>query len=91
MSVFINVESNSEIKSLIGFVVFVSQSTIFKIHEVSWDGVLHKDTTCVGINVLIHIHSPGPKVIKLFSCSNVKLPTIVGILTFISKINLLVF
>ena len=40
----------------------------------------------------------GPKVIKLFSCStqmstkfilliNVKMPTIVGILTFISKIN----
>ena len=41
---------------------------------------------------------PGPKVIKLFSCSttlstkfilliNVKMPTIVGILAFISKIN----
>ena len=43
------------------------------------------------------MHS-GPKVIKLFSCStqlilkfimfiNVKMPTIVGILTFISRIN----
>ena len=42
--------------------------------------------------------SPGPKVIKLFSCSthlstkfilliNVKMSTIVGILTFISIIN----
>ena len=41
---------------------------------------------------------PGPQVIKLFSCStqlstkfilviNVKMPTTVGILTFISKIN----
>ena len=41
---------------------------------------------------------PGPKVLKLFSCSaqlrlkfilliNVKMPTIVGILTFISKMN----
>ena len=41
----------------------------------------------------------GPKVIKLFSCStqlsikfilliNVKMPTIVGILTFISRINI---
>ena len=41
---------------------------------------------------------PGPEVIKLFSCStqlsmkfilliNVKMPTILGILTFISKIN----
>ena len=41
---------------------------------------------------------PGPEVIKLFSCStqlrlkfillrNVKMPTIVGILTFISRIN----
>ena len=45
----------------------------------------------------IHV-SPGPEVIKLFSCStqlsikcimliNVKMPTIVGILTFISMIN----
>ena len=43
-------------------------------------------------------HTSGPKVIKLFSCSaqlrlkfilliNVKMPTIVGILTFISRIN----
>ena len=42
--------------------------------------------------------TPGPEVIKLFSCStqlrskfilliNVKMPTIVGILTFISRIN----
>ena len=42
--------------------------------------------------------SQGPEVIKLFSCSallrlkfilliNVKMPTIVGILTFISRIN----
>ena len=41
---------------------------------------------------------PGPEVIKFFSCStqlrikfilliNVKMPTIVGILTFISRIN----
>ena len=37
---------------------------------------------------------PGPEVIKLFSCSaqmrlliNVKMPTTVGILTFISRIN----
>ena len=41
---------------------------------------------------------PGPEVIKLFSCStqrrlkfilliNVKMPTMVGILTFISRIN----
>ena len=45
-----------------------------------------------------HIQSSGPEVIKLFSCSaqlrlkfilliNVKMPTIVGILTFISRIN----
>ena len=43
-------------------------------------------------------HGSGPKIIKLFSCStqlstkfilliNVKMPTIVGILTFFSKIN----
>ena len=42
--------------------------------------------------------TPGPEVIKLFSCSaqlrlkfilliNVKMPTIVGILTFMSRIN----
>ena len=45
-----------------------------------------------------HQRKPGLKVIKLFSCStqlsmkfilliNVKMPTIVGILTFISRIN----
>ena len=44
------------------------------------------------------VHRPGLNVIKLFSCSaqlrlkfilliNVKMPTIVGILTFISRIN----
>ena len=44
------------------------------------------------------IWRPGPEVIKLFSCStqlrlkfilliNVKMPTIVGILTFMSRIN----
>ena len=46
----------------------------------------------------VRIEGPGPEVIKLFSCSaqpslkfilliNVKMPTIVGILTFISRIN----
>ena len=45
-----------------------------------------------------HQNHPGPEVIKLFSCSaqlrlkfilliNVKMPTIVGILTFIRRIN----
>ena len=49
--------------------------------------------------MIIHVYiAPGPEVIKLFSCSaqlrlkfilliNVKMPTIVGILTFISRIN----
>ena len=48
--------------------------------------------------VSLLIKYPGPEVIKLFSCSsqlrlkfilliNVKMPTIVGILTFISRIN----
>ena len=43
---------------------------------------------------------PGPKVIKLFPCSNqlsmklillinVKMPTVVGILTFMSRINII--
>ena len=46
----------------------------------------------------VHIYESGPEVIKLFSCStqlstkfivliNVKMPTIVGILTFISMID----
>ena len=46
----------------------------------------------------VHLEDSGLKVIKLFSCStqlrlkfilliNVKMPTIVGILTFISRIN----
>ena len=44
-------------------------------------------------------HCPGPEVLKLFSCSsqlsmkfilliNVKMPTVVGILTFISGIDI---
>ena len=48
--------------------------------------------------MLLGKYSPGPEVIKLFPCStqlcmkfilliNVKMPTIVGILTFISMIN----
>ena len=48
--------------------------------------------------VVDYMPSSGPKVLKLFSCStqlskkfipliNVKMPTIVGILTFISMIN----
>ena len=48
--------------------------------------------------MLINNFRPGPEVIKLFSCStqlstkfilpiNVKMPTIFGILTFISMIN----
>ena len=55
----------------------------------------------VTVNVLFRyviVAFPGPEVIKLFSCStqlntkfilliNVKMPTIVGILTFISMIN----
>ena len=61
------------------------------------------ENICWGISIIlfpciiIHIQS-GPEVIKLFSCStqlstkfipliNVKMPTIVGILTFISRIN----
>ena len=49
-------------------------------------------------NVAGRLHTQGSEVIKLFSCStqlstkfilliNVKMPTIVGILTFISMIN----
>ena len=45
-----------------------------------------------------NLHSPGPEIIKRFSCStqlsmkffrliNVKMPTIVGILTFMSRKN----
>ena len=55
---------------------------------------------CISINVGMTLHQywSGPEVIKLFSCStqlsmkfflliNVKMPTIVGILTFISREN----
>ena len=48
--------------------------------------------------MIIILRVPGPKVIKLFSCStqlsmkfflliNVKMPTVVGILTFMSRKN----
>ena len=51
-----------------------------------------------GMALVMAVPVPGPEVIKLFSCSvqlrskfilliNVKMPTIVGILTFISRIN----
>ena len=54
------------------------------------------DVTPRGING--NVYRPGPKVIKLFPCLtqlstkfilliNVKMPTIIGILTFISMIN----
>ena len=61
----------------------------------SWASVIFKtDFSNAPMNEI----SPGPEVIKLFSCStqlstkfilliNVKMPTIVGILTFISMIN----
>ena len=53
---------------------------------------------CVLAQEALTYHSTGPEVIKLFSCLaqmrlkfilfiNVKMPTIVGILTFISRMN----
>ena len=56
------------------------------------------DHLCMRTNKLIRYLRPGPEVIKLFSCStrlstkfilliNVKMPIIVGILTFIGLIN----
>ena len=60
--------------------------------------VLHYLIHCILVMVDTQIKSPGPEVIKLFSCSaqlsmkvflliNVKMPTIVGILTFMSRKN----
>ena len=57
----------------------------------------HEEENTDGYNTFT-VKQPGPEVIKLFSCStqlstklilliNVKMPTIVGILTFISMIN----
>ena len=54
--------------------------------------------TNIWFNLGLETRKPGPEVIKLFPCStqlskkfilliNVKMPTIVGILTFISMIN----
>ena len=54
--------------------------------------------TASGAELLVAVAGPGPEVIKLFSCStqlsmkfflfiNVKMPTIVGILTFMSGNN----
>ena len=56
------------------------------------------NTSCDAGKLVFWGFGPGPEVIKLFSCSaqlrlkfilliNVKMPTIVGILTFISRIN----
>ena len=49
-------------------------------------------------NIVFHLLTPGPKVIKLFPCStrlnmkiflliNIKMPTIVGILTIMGRKN----
>ena len=65
---------------------------------VSRDGLQFVIVAFPGHTHLLFVLSPGPEVIKLFSCSielstklilliNVKMPTIVGILTFISMIN----
>ena len=59
--------------------------------------ILSRDFT---LCLLLGVYNPGLEVIKLFSCStllslkfippiNVKLPTIIGILTFIVGINIL--
>ena len=68
--------------------VFISSNVVF-----CWGGEMNS----IGINALNE--KPGPEVIKLFPCSiqlstnfilllNVKMPTIFGILTFISMINI---
>ena len=58
---------------------------------------MSSDENILTVNILLNI-SPGPEVIKLFSCStqlsmnffmliNVKMPTIVAILAFMSRKN----
>ena len=66
--------------------------------EVGNGGTGGPDPTMENQKALGFLRNAGPEVIKLFSCStqlsttfimhiNVKMPTIVGILTFISKLN----
>ena len=63
-----------------------------------WRLIKRLPDCCHGLEFFLYESSPGPEVIKLFSCStqlsmkfilllNVKMPTTVGILTFISMIN----
>ena len=76
--------------------VFVSIPSGTGIHCASWT-VCH-NSCIIGISILLEWSIPGVEVIKLFSCSaqlrlkfilliNVKMPTFVGILTFMSRIN----
>ena len=71
---------------------------MFKLMGKVINAILGAQTILIGTYDLQCLPSPGPKVIKLFSCSttlstkfilliNVKMPTIVGILAFISRIN----
>ena len=66
--------------------------------ERSWEWGGESILQVVSLSKTLIAHCTGPEVIKLFSCSsqlrlkfilliNVKMPTIVGILTFISRIN----
>ena len=72
----------------------VNTLRVYEIHGLC----LTIETDLESTNVDRITDCPGPEVIKLFSCSaqlrlkfilliNVKMPTIVGILTFISRIN----
>ena len=66
--------------------------------EVRTGVMLRNLLDCMMVILASSWQKPGPEVIKLFTCSthlsmnfilliNVKMPTIVGILTFISMIN----
>ena len=69
-----------------------------KVHCCFLSLILYLLSLYVHVQHMQTMVKPGPEVIKLFSCSaqlrlkfilliNVKMPTIVGILTFISRIN----
>ena len=75
---------------VINFLVLSGHFTVFLVTFLVWHFFAEEER--------ILLERPGPEVIKLFSCStqlsitfieiiNVKMPTMVGILTIISMIN----
>ena len=82
----------------VGTLVVLSRTEVLVQQARYYDKVGICQDHMLSLGSSVELQTPGHEVIKLFSCSaqlrlqfilliNVKMPTIVGILTFISRIN----